>query len=47
MFSVKGEDYLLELYITFNFKIFIYIIWLRLNNIFLYNGIFLIFIINF
>jgi len=35
MFSVKGGGYILELYIMFNFKIFVYNIWPRDNEIFI------------
>jgi hypothetical protein len=48
MFDVKGECYILEiyLYIMFNFKIFGYNIWPRFNDMFSCNGFILNFIIN-
>jgi len=46
VFSVKGEGYVLELYIMFNFKIFGYNIWPRFNDMFYCNGSIISFIIK-
>jgi len=46
MFSVKGEVYITEIYILFNFKIFGYNIWPSFNNLFYCNCLILSFIIN-
>jgi len=47
MFSVKGECYLLEIYIKFNFKIFGHNIWPRFNDMFYCNGLILSFSLMF
>jgi len=46
MFIVKGEGYVLKVYIMFNFKIFGYNIWPRYNDIFQCNCLILTFIFN-
>jgi len=47
MFCVKGECYVLDVYIMFNFKIFDYIIWPRFNDMFYFNGFFLVLLFMF
>jgi hypothetical protein len=46
MFRVKGEVYVLEVYIMFNFIIFGFNIWPRFNDMFQCNYFILIFITN-
>jgi hypothetical protein len=45
MISVKGESYVLEIFIKFNFQTSGYNIWPRFNDMFYCNGLFLRFII--
>jgi hypothetical protein len=46
MFIVKGEDYELEMYIIFNFKIIDCNMWPRFNDMFYCKVLMLRFIIN-
>jgi len=46
MLSVKGEGYVLEVYIIYNFKISGYNIWPLFNDEFKCNGLILSFFIN-
>jgi len=46
LITVKGGGYVLEVYIMFYFKTFVYNICPRFNDTFYRNGLFLTFIIN-